>query len=695
MRKDNRANILFRYGMIVVLILFLSGLIVYKLIDTTVLSAAEWNKKATEELSKTYTIVPERGNILAADGSVLAANLRFYTVRIDYRCEKFQEKLYRDSMNRICDSLARHFPQRSAEEWRTYLLKPLEKDKSKRSRFYPILTNATFEQVQLLRTFPFFNIKNPNKNGLVEENYLKRVNPYGNMARRSIGGVGKTKECDEVHGISGIESALDSLLYGKPGVAKLMPVTSDYINWTDIPAVPGYDIKTTIDINMQDIVENELNRMLEWVDADWGVAVLMRVETGDICAISNLEKSPTGNGYIEGRNRAVMGFEPGSVVKPLSMLVALEEGIVRDPKTYITTGHKWQYAGSVITDDHPVEGMPVEEVIERSSNVGMARIITGRFNSHPGQFYHTLKRLGFLDPMHTGIAGEVPPRIDSVPSDNGGRIALSRQCYGYATEIPPLYTLSVYNAIANDGKYVRPRLVTELIREGVDSVLPVTYVRPRICSQHNAELLRQMLRRVVWGDHGTARHFVQSDLVEIAGKTGTCYMIEDGAYNKSKKRLSFCGFFPVNNPKYSCIVLTAAPKRNAMGAASTSGVVLKNIALKMYARGYLGELGNISTEREVNTNGTPLFVADHERAGVIQKNLGIGGQTRIVSMPTDRKAKGVVPDVRGMSPRQAIRRLEDAGYNVVIEGVGSVAGQVPAANTRATQGTRVRLMLKV
>ncbi len=695
MRKDNRTNILFRYGIIVALILLLSSMIVYKLVDTTVLSAAEWNKKAAEELSKTYTIVPERGNILAADGSVLAANLRFYTIRIDYRADKFREQLYRDSMARICDSMARYFPKRTAQEWNDYLMKPLQKPKEKRSRFYPILINATYEQVQRLRTFPFFNIKNPVKNGLVEESYLRRVNPYGNMARRSIGGVGKTSECDEVHGISGIESALDSLLYGKPGVAKLMPVTSDYVNWTDVPAVPGYDIKTTIDINMQDIVENELNRMLEWVDADWGVAVLMRVETGDICAISNLEKSPSGNGYIEGRNRAVTGYEPGSVVKPISMLIALEEGIVRDPNEYITTGHKWRYAGSDITDDHPVDGLRVEEVIERSSNIGMARIITRRYNDNPGGFYSALKKIGFLDPMHTGIAGEMPPHVDSLHNDNIGRIALSRQCYGYATHIPPLYTLSVYNAIANGGKYVRPRLVTELIREGVDSVLPVTYVRPRICSEHNAELLRRMLRRVVWGDHGTARHFVQNDLVEIAGKTGTCYMIEDGKYNKAKKRLSFCGFFPADQPKYSCIVLTAAPKRNAMGAASTSGTVLKNIALRMYARGYLGRLGNIHNEREVNTNNTPLFVADANRAEAIQKKLGIGGQSRVVATPAVNNNKGVVPDVRGMSPRQAVKRLEEAGFNVVIEGVGSVAGQIPAANTKATPGTRVRLMLRI
>ena len=285
-----------------------------------------------------------------------------------------------------------------------------------------------------------------------------------------------------------------------PGIAKKVALTRGIVNWTDKPAIPGLNIRTTIDIKMQDIVENELNNLLTYVNADWGVAVLMEVATGDIKAISNLEKNPSAPGYIEGMNRAVLGYEPGSVIKPISMLIALEDGIVNDLSEQIPIGKSFPYAGGRgITDSHYSSSLSVAEVIEQSSNIGMTRIITRRYDAHPGGFYHRLKQIGFLEPMNTGIAGESVPRVDSVPSNRGGRISLSRQCYGYATEIPPLYTLSVYNAIANGGRYVRPRLVSRLTGEDIDSILPVTYIRDRICSEANAKKLQSMLTDVVWG----------------------------------------------------------------------------------------------------------------------------------------------------------------------------------------------------
>jgi len=694
MRKSNRSNLMFRHGIIVLIIFAFSARIVAKLIDTTVVSAEEWNKKAMEELSRTTTIPPERGNILAADGSILAANLRFYTIRLDFRSERFDAKRFINAMDTIADSLARIFPRRDRDRWKAYLLKPMTLPKEERPRSFPVVTNASYAQLQQVKALPFFSYRNPNRNGLVIEDYMRRVNPYGNMARRSIGGVGANESNPEIHGISGLEKALDSLLYGIPGVAKKVPMTRDMVNWTDIPAIPGWDIQTTIDINMQDIVENELNSRLEYCDADWGVAVLMDVKTGDIKAISNLEKNPHGPGYIEGMNRAVLGFEPGSVIKTLSMLIALEDGIVKNPNEWIPTGRSWGYAGGrPITDAHGVDGLSVAEVIERSSNIGMAKIITRRYDSNPGGFYSRLKKLGFLEPMHTGIAGEQPPRIDSVPSDRGGRIALSRMCYGYATEIPPLYTLSIYNAIANGGRYVRPRLVSRLIGAERDSVLPVTYVRDRICSEDNASLLRRMLTAVVWGDHGTARR-LRNDLVKIAGKTGTCYMIENGAYNTGKKRLAFCGFFPADNPRYSCIVLTANPKQNAMGAASTSGEVLKGIALKLYSRGMLG---NSSDYREgtVNSNSRPVYHAsknDPSRARELQNSMAIGGAFGSIKAPR-ATAAGTIPEVIGLSAREAVAQLEENGYDVIASGAGYVRSQRPAAGTRAAKGTRVTINL--
>ncbi|MDE6343734.1 MAG: PASTA domain-containing protein, partial [Muribaculaceae bacterium] len=464
-------------------------------------------------------------------------------------------------------------------------------------------------------------------------------------------------------------------------------------NWVVEAPVDGFSIKTTIDIKLQDIVENELNSVLETVDAEWGVAVLMEVATGDIKAISNLEKSKTTGQYIEGMNRAVLGFEPGSVVKPISMLLALEDGLVSNLNQSIPIGNSYAYAGGrAITDSHYNASLTVKGVIEESSNIGMTRIITnsaGPYHNNPAHFHERLAEIGFLEPMHTGIAGERVPNIPATKS----RISLSRMCYGYATEIPPLYTLSIYNAIANGGRYVRPRLVKELIGEDFDSVLPVTYIRDRICSEKNAEKLREMLTAVVWGDRGTARAWVRDENVAIAGKTGTCYMIENGHYNTSKKRLAFCGFFPAEDPQYSCIVLTCHPKQQWVGAASTSGQVMKNIARKMFSRGMLG---NSSDYREIAEEGTqPVFYATSKESSRrhLTKGLEIASAKEIASGVQAKTVEGTVPPVVGLGLREAVVKIEEAGFNVSFTGNGYVRSQSPGAGFKLKEGQSVKLSL--
>jgi len=690
-KKDNRSNILFRYGFVIVAILILSACIVVKLCNTTIVDADKWNESANRLLQQTKIIIPNRGNILAADGSVLATNLNFYTARIDYRAEKFNEKLFRDTIDELAADMAEHFPMRNAEGWKKHLMKPLEKSKEKRPRAYKLLSGLSHADMETMRTFPFFSIKNRNRNGLTFEKYMRRFNPYGDMARRSIGGVGETTESKEIHGISGLEKALDSLLYGKIGYSKMINLTKKITDWTDVPAVPGSDIVTTIDINMQDIVESELNNVLDTCGADWGVAVLMDVKTGDIKAISNLERNPNGPGYIEARNRAVMGYEPGSVVKTLSMMIAVEDGIVTDLDEVLPTGSGWAYAGGrAITDAHHSASIRVGDVIEQSSNIGMARIITRKYNDNPGAFYSRIKALGFLEPMNTGIAGEVPPRFDSIPNDRGGRIALSRMSYGYATEIPPLYTLAIYNAIANDGVFVRPRLVKE-VKGAVDSVLPVTYMgNGRACSPRTAGIIRKMLTNVVWGNHGTGR-FLRNETVRIAGKTGTCYMIENGAYNQSKKRLAFCGFFPAEKPMYSCVVLTCHPTKNFFGAATTSGQVLRNIALKLYSRGMLGNSSDYRDNSPSANSPTFFASASSNRYEKLRTEFSIPSR-RNLKAPRQVK-RGELPDVSGYGLREAIVAIENAGYNVEYSGSGYVRSMSPAAGTRLPKGSRVKLVL--
>lgn len=691
-KRSNKRKILVRYGVVIACIMLFSGYIMSQVLDTTVISADKWNAKAREVLDRKYTINPERGNILAADGSVLATNLSFYTLRIDYRTERFAEDSLRKYITPLTNALAADFPPRSPKEWEKVLLKPLDKPKEKRTRSFKLLTNLSYHDMEKVRKYPFFCLGKA-RSGLHYEMIQRRTNPYGEMARRSVGGVGQTDDCPEVHGISGLEKALDTLLYGVPGIAEKRALTHGIVNWARQEAVPGYDIHTTIDINMQDIVENELNAVLQHVNAHWGVAVLMEVETGDIKAISNLEKNPKGSNYIEAMNRAVQGYEPGSVVKTLSMLIALEDGAVTNLAEEIPTG-RFSYMGRPINDSHPTTSLRVDEVLEQSSNIAMTRIIARQFEKNPGEFYSRIKSLGFLEPMHTGIAGERRPRIDSVPSTRGGRLVLSRQCFGYATEIPPLYTLALYNAIANDGRFVRPRLVKRLVNEatGVDSMLPVSYIRDRICSVENASILRSMLKKVVWGDHGTGRS-LRNDLVPLAGKTGTSYVIEDKAYNMSKKRLSFCGFFPADNPKYSCIVVTCDPKANWFGAASTSGQVVRNIALKLYSRGMLGD--NADYRADQPSTDTPRLSASlrGERRDNLCKGLNLSSAKTYRRSPA-AAPKGHIPDVRGLDFRAAIQVMEEAGYNVRHSGTGFVRSVTPAPGTSAPQGTTVTLALR-
>lgn len=694
MKKSGKRTILLRYAVVIALILLFSATIMSKVLDTSVFTAEKWNEKAKEILDKRTVIYPERGNILASDGSVLATNLNFYTLRIDYRTEQFAEDSLRKHVGELATALAKEFPPKTATQWRDMLLKPLSKPKDKRTRSFRLLANLSHADVQKVKQMPFFNNLGRTRSGLCVETIRRRTNPYGEMARRSVGRVGQTAECSEVHGISGLERALDSLLYGVPGVAEKKALTHGIVNWAKTEAVPGYDVVTTIDINMQDIVENELNSILSYVQADWGVAVLMDVETGDIKAISNLEKNPLGGNYIEAMNRAVLGYEPGSVVKTLSMLIALEEGVVTDLDEVIPTG-RCMYMGRPITDSHATTSLKVREVLEQSSNIAMTRIITRHFENNPGEFYSRIKELGFLTPMHTGISGETVPRIDSVPSNRGGRLVLSRQCFGYATEIPPLYTLALYNAIANDGAFVRPRLFKRLINKelGIDSVLPVSYIKDRICSRENAAILRDMLKRVVWGDHGTGRS-LRNEYVALAGKTGTSYMIENGQYVTSKKRLTFCGYFPADKPRYSCIVLTCAPKVNWLGAASTSGQIMRNIAMKMYSRGMLGD--NSDYHAEEPHSDVPRLAAgiDSDRRQELRDAFGISGQLRVLRSPSGETRMGHVPSVMGMDLRSAIATLESAGYNVGHTGSGCVVASVPAGGTPAKPGTRVVLTLK-
>lgn len=687
MKKSNKDHILGRSLWLILCILMFASWIGYTLFKTTIVHAPAWNAKADSVLTRESEKMPERGMLLADDGSVLAANLLFYTARIDWKTAGINDSVFYACLPALCDSLHAFDPSMTAEQWQ----EKLEDGKAKKKRSFRLVGRLlTHSEYKRLRTFPFLNQKK-NKSGFYYEKEPKRSKPYGSMASRSIGSVSENETSRTKHGRSGLEMALDSLLYGTPGVEKWIQLTSNIKKWEVKPAKKGYDITTTINVGLQDIVETELYDMCKETDAKWGTAILMEVKTGEIKAISNLEWDDTFGDYIEGKNNAVLGYEPGSVMKPISMMVALEDGIVSDIDEKIQTGSVWNYEGRPIKDPHGGAALSPREIIETSSNIGMSKIITRKYATDPGKFHDRLEEMGFFDPINSGIGGEKTPVLQRLGRKKADRVALTRMCFGYSSLIPPLSTLAIYNAIANDGKYVRPHLVKKLSREGEpDSIVPVSYIRQQVCSPENAKKLRIMLHDVVWGDRGTARKWVRSDKVEIAGKTGTAYTIQNGQYT-TQKRLAFCGFFPYENPKYSCIVLMLGANR---GAGASSGVVLKNVALKMYARGLLDNESDYEADskgKEKSLSPT-LYACNDVQRDKIKKILGVGS-VKSYNLPAKGKPK-TVPDVKGLGLRAAVKLLEDVGIAVRFHGSGYVLSQSIAPGTEAKRGEIIELKLR-
>lgn len=712
-------HILGRLSLISFFILLIAGGIVFMAVNNTIINAAEWNKKGTRNLNDTVLIKPLRGDILASDGCILATNLNYFNLRIDFKAKRFMVKEYLAAIDSLADSLSCHFPVRTRDQWRDYLHGPLEKARKDRSSAFLLLKEIPDNEVQRVKKFPFFKRSdNANRTGLVKERVLKRKYPYGEMATLSIGRVGEVALRD-VRGVSGLERALDSLLYGTPGKAKKVLFTDRVANWTIQQPQNGYTVTTTIDITMQDILEYELGTMLLNTGAEWGTAMIMDVETGDIKAISNLERDtiPGSNRYIEAMNRAVLAYEPGSVVKTISMIIALEDGFAFplnrefhiEPK-----GVGFRYCGGrPINDTHSPSSLPVSRFLEYSSNIGMAKLMTSHFDNDPNSFRERLRKIGFFDRFNTGMARERTPYFPTIANNRGGKIALSRMVFGYSTMIPPLYTCAMYNAIANDGKFVRPRLVKALrTPDGRDSVIPVSYVRDSICSSKNAAILREMLHEVVWGQGGTAKA-LRSDIVGIAGKTGTCRIMAEakpkqlndstkkpstdekpkpGGYLDGHYRLAFCGFFPYEKPKYTAFVMISDPGPAYKGAATTAGMVLKNVAHKLYSRGMLDNKSDIKDEPTVESRPTLYASNDNNRHNRLASGLHLPAGM-VISAPHNT-AEGTIPDVRGLGIREAVVTLEKAGYNVDFSGVGYVVAQQPSPGFKARPGAKVSITLK-
>ncbi|MDE5843433.1 MAG: PASTA domain-containing protein [Muribaculaceae bacterium] len=707
-KTNNKSKILFRYGLITLAFVLIAIAIILKLFNTTVIEAGKWNERARRDFSKLDTISPERGNILSDNGNILACNLKVYDIKIDLRHAKVQKrKFIQAQIDSLADSLDLYYPRRKdlhslspdsfrKYSWRTKLDKEFAKDPNKRTRALRLVSKGSQYDFECIRKFPYLRdfTGRGYRNPLYTEERNTRIYPYGKMAYRSIGRVNENDR-GEFHGFSGLECDLDSLLYGRPGLAKKVTLTSGIGNWVTQPSLRGYDVQTTINIDLQDMLEEELQKTLQECNGEWGTALLMEVETGEIKAIANLDRADDGS-YIEALNRAVRGFEPGSVMKPISLMIAFEDGLVKSVNDAIDCSPFQR-----TTDPHAPTIKNMKQVIEMSSNTGIARVIFRGYAAKPEKFYDRLKEIGFFDPLRSGIAAEQIPVVRRLVEMRGDRrvtmterhLDLARQAYGYNTLIPPLYTLAIYNAIANKGKFVRPHLTKRLIRDGVDSVLKIDYVRERICSEETADKVRQCLLEPVWGEHGTAR-MVRDERVKIAGKTGTAYPVPDhgGTYDKSRRRYAFAGFFPYDNPKYSCMALILAS--SGTSANRTSGQVVKNMAVKMYSRGILDNSASYTGHEK---NEAPIV---YSPAGESTSNLAKSVKAANVKSvrttdPRHNISVQAVPDLTGYDASTAIRILERQGINVRLRGSGRVVSQSVAPGSQLRRGSTITLSLHI
>ena len=564
-----------------------------------------------------------------------------------------------------------------------------------------------------MKKYPFLRLSRY-KSGFYTKEMVQRQKPFGTLASRTIGDIyGEIEAGGVTKGKNGLELQYDSLLRGEPGVSSVRRVGGGWTNVVEIEPVDGMDIRTTIDINIQDITEKSLVDMLKKIDAESGTAVVMEVATGEVKAITNMGRIREG-AYAETKNHAVADeIEPGSTFKVASMMVALEDGICQPSDTVDVGKGIYMYKGARMTDHNMNKGgygrISAEQAIWYSSNIGVAKIILKGYEKNPTKYVEGLYKLGLTIPLNLEIPGAGRAKI-RMPNDTAlywSKTTLPWMSFGYETQIPPIYTLTFFNAIANGGKMVRPMFTKEIMHNGktVQS-FSTEVLKSSICSDNTLAIIKDMLLGVVEKGTGKAVH---SDIIRIAGKTGTAQIASGGVYRTSGHQVAFCGYFPADEPKYSCIVVIRRPRIGYPSGGTMSGGVVKAIAEKVYAshmsfdvrdmerdslavilpaakNGNLEALENVLDKLDVNVNTDSL-----ETKWVVAKREDGEEELHLRDLAI---REGLVPNVIGMGAKDAVFLLESAGLRVVLDGMGRVSAQSMGAGTRIAKGQSIRLTLK-
>lgn len=641
------------------------------------------------------SIQPLRGRILTEDGSVLVTSIPLYDLHMDLKV--VNEKDFEDNVDSLAWNLANVFPERSKSEWDV----KLRKAKADTNQYFKLQNKVKYMVYQKVKGFPILR-KGKFKGGFIVERYSERHNPHGILAKRTLGYVRDGSRP------VGIEGAYNEYLAGEYGTIVKKYVNGSWKPVTDYIKDPvnGADVITAIDVNIQDVAENELLKQLQYQDAVHGSVVLMEVETGYIKAIANLSRGKDGE-YYESYNHAVgLKTVPGSTFKLATLMALLEDGKADLNQTVNAYGAYHFYDKTLHDSKTTGYGkISLKHAFEVSSNV-IAKVANDAYDANPQKFIDRLKSFGLGEPLGLDLAGEPSPTLNNVGDGNWSGISVPWMSIGYEVQQTPLQTLAFYNAIANGGEYIRPLFVKEIRKDGkVIKKFEKVVLKDQICSQSTVLKLQSCLEGVV--ENGTGKNLSSSNF-KIAGKTGTVKLSDDnqGYSQGSNYQASFCGYFPADNPKYSCIVVIAGPTKQIYGA-QVSGTVFRAIADKVYAGSlqYHDSFNEEDTEVQTLPKVKYGSTSDMSRAmsgiGVRYENKapedewGVAIKTgNKINIEKRKISKGFVPNVVGMPLNDAVYLLENSGLRVVIEGSGSVVGQDVLSGSKIIKGTQIKLVLK-
>lgn len=711
---ENKKDILSRTYLVYIFLCVFALAILYKICIIQFKEGDEWKAKAEAFNTKVFEIEAVRGNIFDVNGNLLATSLPYYEVAVDINAPSIDKKLFNDKVDSLGLMLADLFKDKSAKQY-TKLLRNARKSGD---RYVVLKRNVSYKNLQVLKTFPIF--KRGKRGGLVTLQTNKRELPFKMLAARTIGlsraGVKPV----------GLEGAFDTTLMGVSGQRLMQKIAGDV--WrpindeNEVEPKDGSDLYTTIDINIQDVAENALAKTLIKNNASHGCAILMEVKTGEIKAIANLTrngKDSSSYSYTENLNYAIgYATEPGSTFKLASLLAVIDDyDVSLDEKINVGNGEVTYY-NKTVRDAHPPAEpvLSLQRVFETSSNVGVSKIITKYYSKNPQQFVNKLNSFHLNEKLGLSIPGEGVPSIPQTKSKFWSGITLPQLSYGYESLITPLQTLTLYNAVANDGKMVRPRFERSIQKNGKTVKTFTTEVLvEQIVKKETITKAKKMLEGVVENGSGKGLNITA---FKVGGKTGTAQIAKIGgkgkAYGEAGNRsyqASFVGYFPADNPLYTCIVIIYNPSKGAYYGGLVAGPVFKEIAEKVYSSS-LDFLAPINNKQTLLTKAPESIKSKNDEMLVVSKALNIpvkssGTDDNYVSRITadsssvsltatnleSQLKKGIVPNLNGLSAKDALFLLENSGFHVKLLGMGSVKKQSIEAGQKFNKGDKITLIL--